>query len=283
MIGAQGYLGSNVYKALLPYYPDLIGTHHSGKYAISLEKPEINFSLEGYRYALIAAGIRYIHVCEDDYERSHYINVEKTLELGKNLVDRGVIPIFCSTDYVFDGQQEIYKTTCPTSPMNAYGRLKAELEQKASELGALTVRISKIYGLKKGDKTLFDVMADSFMNNKPIQAAVDQVFAPITIDDVVSNLLDLLRMEAVGIQHIAGPTFATRIEMARSVAKALGKSDNLIIPVSISNFDHINRPKKVILRASLPALSWEEGVQIITRQYLHENNSSSLSQYQSTS
>ena len=135
IIGSSGYIGKHFCCA----YPHALQINRS---QLDLCDPQMTFSTQGVRYAVVAAGMGNPKSCEANPEMSYQCNVTGPIILGKELLKRGILPIFFSTDYVFDETNNV-------APLNTYGMQKAELEVKATQLGALVVRLSKVYGIKK--------------------------------------------------------------------------------------------------------------------------------------
>lgn len=254
IIGSDGFIGRHFARA----FPDAFSVNRT---MLDLLNPKITFPVEGYRYALIAAGISNPAGCELEPEKSYACNVTGTLALGKELRKRGVIPIFCSSDYVFDERLAIM-------PLNAYGRQKAELEKKGVEMDALVLRLSKVYGIEKNDRTLFDEMASTLDQRKLIRAAKDQIFPPIFIGDVIQQVRSLIEKQMRGVQQISGPSFASRYEMALLLAKKMGVETNLVKPIEIDEIeDGVKRPRQLRISSSWPGMQWEEGIERVAKNY----------------
>ena len=254
IIGSAGFIGRHFYRA----FPDALSV---GRAQLDLCDPAMNFSIEGARYAVIAAGIGNPQKCEAHPELSHRCNVTGTLALGKELLKRGILPIFFSTDYVFDDTLNI-------APLNIYGLQKAELEEKGAKLGALVVRLSKVYGIEKGDGTLFDEMAARLKEGKQVRAARDQLFAPVYIGDVVRQVMEWAQRDVRGVVTCAGPSFATRIEMAHLMAEKLEVDQELVTEISLDDLkDGVRRPKRLTLKGDFPALNWQEGIERVVQAY----------------
>ena len=254
VIGSKGFIGRHFCHA----FPQALQIDRS---QLDLSDPCLTFSTEGRKIALITAGVGNPKRCEEDPSLSYHCNVAGTLKVGKELLKRGILPIFFSTDYVFDDNLNV-------SPLNAYGRQKAELEKEALALDALVIRLSKVYGIEKGDRTLFDEMADTLTQGNRIQAAYDQVFSPIFVGDVVQQVMALIEKGKRGIVNVFGPSFASRLEMARKVAEKLGVKSELIKEISLDDLkDGICRPKQLALSSDFPAMNWDSGVECVVKNY----------------
>src|SRR5205823_2437610 len=147
-----------------------------------------------------------------------------TLELVRQLWERDIVPIFLSSDYVFDGKRtDGYDDKAPVSPGTEYGRQKAAVEKFLAESGRshLVLRLSKVFGLEKGDGTLLDEMAASLMSGRPVAAARDQVFCPTWVVDLVKAIMEVQVRGLRGIVNLCSPQPWSRYELARVVARTL--------------------------------------------------------------
>jgi dTDP-4-dehydrorhamnose reductase len=253
VIGSNGFIGRHFCRA----FPESLAI---GRSDLDLCQPEIHCSTHWRRFALIAAGVGNPKKCESDPQHTYHCNVDGPISLGKQLSERGIVPIFFSTDYVFDDSLKV-------APLNAYGRQKAELEAKVSHMDALVIRLSKVYGVEKGDGTLFDEMAATLVRGEYVQAARDQIFAPIYVADVIHQTMACLKAGQRGIVTLVGPRFASRLEMAKKVAAEL-HVDDLVRDISLDDLnDGVCRPKLLKLTSNFPALSWEDGIQRVVKAY----------------
>jgi dTDP-4-dehydrorhamnose reductase len=271
VIGAKGFLGRHFHT----FYPECLGTHHvlaPGFETLDLFHPHLDWLKEHYPFAIIAGGIVNPKKCN---EESYLCNVEGPLLLGKLLVERGTLPIFFSSDYVFDGTQPFYTSASLHSPLNLYGKQKAELEVRLlQELqgNCLIIRLSKVYGTTKGDGTLFDEMTATLVQKKPLFAAHDQIFAPMSVEEVVQGVAELQKKRARGLFQFAGPLSASRYEMASYLAQDLGREE-LVKRISLDDLnDGIVRPKCTYLHSTVFAAPWKEGINKMVREYARERD-----------
>lgn len=253
VIGALGLVGGAFLKVLRNRAPNTLGTHRfeTGTLKrLDLLQPDLERLLEGHSYssAIIAAGIPNIRRCEEDPQLTHQCNVKGTLRLVEQLCKMGITPIVLSTDYVFDGRAGSYHEDSPVNALNEYGKQKAELERLVGrDFGeeSLIIRLSKVYGTQKGDRTLIDEMVSLLVERKKVRAAFDQIFCPVHIDDVVDAVMRLESVGARGIYHVCGDEAISRLDLARIVCQALGASLDLIEPISLKDLSEpFIRPQK---------------------------------------
>lgn len=252
IIGAGGFLGSRLMAAHRAIYPNCVGTYYSsGKPVLDLLKPDIthlNLSSTGHENVIIAAGVIDVYKCEWEKEYTYPRNVTGTLELVRQIIEEGLKPIFISTDWVFRGDTGNYNDNAIPAPICGYGAQKAEVEKIMPQIckdNYLIVRLSRLFSLKKGDKSTPDQIAYLLSQGKTIRAARDQVFGPLLVDDAVKAIMGLQRAGATGVVNINSPEIWSRLQLAYEIADAMGVNRNLIESISLDDLDdNIPRPKR---------------------------------------
>lgn len=280
VIGAKGFLGAAFLRRLKSLQSPVIGTHHSdsqGFNVFDLASPQIG-QWKGTS-AIVAAGVTNIRKCELEKEACRQKNVEGTLNLVDQLLHKGIKPILFSSDYVFDGEKGNYDEESKLNPLNEYGRQKAELEtrlEKEYRGKYLLIRLSKVYGLEKGDGSLIDEMIQNFMRGQKIKAAVDQIFCPVFVEDVVDLVLQLDELDATGVFQIAGNERISRYDLARAVCKIGNYPANLIEPIVLRDLNEpFLRPcqtdmknQKSLKTTGMKMTNLEFAIQQLVEQYI---------------
>lgn len=237
VIGASGYLGRHLWNAYRQAHPDVVGTAFSSTASPALRRFDIRSpdldpcELEdtGHEAVIISSAKANIGYCEQNQADAHDVNVRGTLELMGRLGKSSLQVIFLSSDYVFDGSTGAYRDDAETAPTTEYGRHKASVEAELPRLtdNHIILRLSKIFGVQKGDATLLDETAGALMNGKEVRAAVDQTFCPTFVDDLVRAILLVQQQDLRGIINVCSPEALSRYEIARRVADAVGRHETL--------------------------------------------------------
>jgi dTDP-4-dehydrorhamnose reductase len=257
VIGAGGYLGRHLLAAYQRVYPDTLGVDVVGPWThlLDLAAPDIRplkLRESGYEYAIISAAVTGLARCEQDKDYTRARNVTGTLELARQLTGEGVIPVFFSTDNVFDGREGGYTDEAPTSPVNEYGAQKAEMERRLPEVTRgryLIPRLGKVFGLIRGDRTLLDEMAERLSRGQEVAAARDQIFCPVLVGDVVWAVLGLQEVGATGLFNVCAPEVWSRFDLALALAQALGVDPALVKGISLDDLkEPFRRTKRGDLR-----------------------------------
>jgi dTDP-4-dehydrorhamnose reductase len=196
----------------------------------------------GLTHAFILLGITYIDACARDPGGSAGVNVTGVMQVIDDLMAAGVVPVFTSTDAVFDGRRGGWSEADPVSPILTYGRQKVEIEQYLAgrQLPSLTVRLCKVID---PDTPPGDWLGDALSQlerGQTIQAARDQVFTPVAADEVAAGLVQLAQQGATGLFHMGGPQACSRLDLMQRLVVAapvhLASAGRCIVPSSIRDF-----------------------------------------------
>ena len=237
IIGASGFIGSHLIKKYKSKYPDCIGTSFSSDVTnllkFDLRNPNIkslDLDQTGHKAVIITSYKANIPYCENEPRKAYEVNVEGILQLIKNLSQTSLKIIFLSSEYVFDGNQGKYSDNHPRAPNTAYGKHKKIIEDEIKNLtdNFLVLRLSKMYGLTKGDKTILDEAANLLNQKKEVLAASDQYFNPTFIDDLVKAIIDIQEKDLKGYINVCAPETWSRFEMHTQLALIMNKNINLI-------------------------------------------------------
>ncbi|MEJ2749316.1 MAG: sugar nucleotide-binding protein [Anaerolineae bacterium] len=122
--------------------------------------------------------------------------------------------IHLSTDSIFDGLNPPYDETAVPTPVNEYGRAKADAEHIVSDYpNHVIVRTSLIYGLREMDHgTAW--MARALAASEPVQLFDNQIRNPVWVETLSLACLELAANDFTGILNVAGQQVMTRAELA---------------------------------------------------------------------
>lgn len=207
IIGASGYIGQHLLRKYREKYPNSTGTSFSNN-AKDLDYFDIRYSnieclnLEqrGYKDILIASAISNIKYCGEEPEKTYDVNVTGTLKLIKDISKTSLKIIYLSSDAVFDGIKGCFGDYDATNPSTVYGKHKTIIEKEIIKItkSFLVLRLSKIYGLKKGDNTILDEAANKICNNEQVLSAWDQYLCPTYINDLTRIIINLQKKILLG-------------------------------------------------------------------------------------
>ena len=190
VIGASSYIGGHLIKKYRSEYPDCIGTSFSNNdnnfITFDIRNSNIdvlNLEETGHKAVIIASAKSNLSYCENKSSKAYEVNVNGNMQLINKLSKTSLKIIFLSSDYVFNGTSGKYSDEDETNPFTVYGKHKKIIEDEIKKItdNFLVLRLSKIYGLKKGDKTILDEAANLLKQGKQVLAADNQYFCPTFI------------------------------------------------------------------------------------------------------
>ncbi|MBI3542889.1 MAG: sugar nucleotide-binding protein, partial [Deltaproteobacteria bacterium] len=193
------------------------------------ETPEVERQLaamasalaRGRRTALVfAAAFTNVDACETDPARCERVNERNTAAVMKWARDGfGARIAFYSTDYVFDGERGFYPETSPRSPVSAYGRSKAFVEEwlERHAPDSLILRTTGVYDYLPGSKNFLMQMLALWGEGKPTRVPSDQLANPVWARQLAKATVELLARGSRGIYNVAGATQLARVDFARAI------------------------------------------------------------------
>jgi dTDP-4-dehydrorhamnose reductase len=176
------------------------------------------------------AGYVRVDDAEREAENCFRENTDGAATLAAACRQRGVALLTFSSDLVFDGAKgSPYVESDAASPLNVYGRSKAEAERRVLEElpSALVVRTSAFFG--PWDEHNFITSAlRTLAEGRKLVAADDAFVSPTYVPDLVGASLDLLIDGDQGIWHLSNEGAITWAELARLAARRAGLDTGLV-------------------------------------------------------
>jgi dTDP-4-dehydrorhamnose reductase len=193
VIGKSGQLGKSIHK--------LIADTKQAENFIFVGRKEIDFCdksmIENYfkdnSYDIIINCAAYTGVdkAEEEEEIANQVNHLAVLQLAHIVKKQRAKFIHISTDYVFDGRNNNpYKETDKTNPINVYGKTKLKGEkaiQKILPYDAIIIRVSWMYS-EYGNNFVKTIMRLG-KERKEINVVNDQVGSPTYATDLANLIL----------------------------------------------------------------------------------------------
>ncbi|HRQ42190.1 MAG TPA: SDR family oxidoreductase [Chloroflexota bacterium] len=120
--------------------------------------------------------------------------------------------IHLSTDVVFRGDAPPYAETAVPTPINAYGRAKADAEAIVqTHPNHVIIRTSLIYGLDMMDHSTA-WMAGALRAGQPVTLFNDQIRNPVWVNSLSQACLELAQHTFTGILNVAGCQVMSRAD-----------------------------------------------------------------------
>jgi dTDP-4-dehydrorhamnose reductase len=223
VVGGSGFIGSHLMARLGA--GNAVGTYHRhgfpGGVAFDGATGRIGDVVAGlgagFSHAFVLHGAIDTEACARDPAGTAAINVEGVWRVLCDLLDAGIVPVYLSTDYVFDGSRGGWRETDLAVPATQYGIQKLAVERRllADPRRSLIVRLSRVVGVDSGTHSVLGPWAEEIRLGKTMRCATDQIFSPAGVDDVAGALIALAAAGATGLYHLGGPEPFSRIELVR--------------------------------------------------------------------
>lgn len=168
-----------------------------------------------------ASGYVNVDSAENDVERCFRENTVGPSILADACARYAIKLLTFSSDLVFNGnQRHPYTESGEVSPLNVYGRSKAESEQQVLTryANSLVVRTSAFFG--PWDRYNFITQGlKALAEGRPFAAANDMTMSPTYVPDLVHACLDLLIDGAAGIWHLTNGHSLTWVDLISTAAQ----------------------------------------------------------------
>jgi len=186
--------------------------------------------------------------CELNQWQCYDVNVQGTLNLLANAEEYKSFFLFVSTDFVFSGDEGMYKEEDATNPVNFYGKSKADAEDAVREysLDWAIVRTVLVYGRPaSGKQNILTIVKDKLEKGETYNVVNDQVRTPTYVEDLAKGIATIIEKKSKGVFHLSGQDILTPYEMACITADFLKLDKSLIKKVTAADFSQpARRPLK---------------------------------------
>ena len=250
--GVTGLLGSNAALALAGNH-EVIGAARSRPHAAAIEFVPVDLASASSRSGLVGranadvvlhtAAVSSIEAAEADPELAHELNVVAAADLARQALDHGARFVHISTDAVFDGVRGHYTESDPVSPMNAYGRTKAESEEAVLDAApdSLVARVNFYGWSPTGSRSLAEFFYNALRVGRPVFGFRDVSVSTLQVSALVHSLVGLVGVGAAGVTHVVSSEPIDKFTFGRRLANRLELDAELISPASST--DHLENAR----------------------------------------
>ena len=153
------------------------------------------------------------------------------------LIENNIIPIYISSDGVFDGLKGGYIETDKKNPVNCYGTIKNEVEDYLLKSGNkfMILRMGRVFGTDLCDDTIITNTIRQLKERKTLLCANDEIFTPLYIEDLCKAIIKLIRKRYEGVLHLISIESISRYEIAKTIQKYFNLRNIEIIPCKINS------------------------------------------------
>lgn len=223
--GASGLVGSRILELLKDKYEFDSSTEDI------TQKDSIQNRIENSNAQIVLHLAAKAHVdgCEKDKifaeeGEAWKINVEGTRNIVEACSSSNKKLIYISTDFIFDGEKDIYTEEDSPNPINWYGKTKYEGEKIIQDLteNFIIARIAYPYRANFQKTDFIRSLIEKFRNGETLTMVADHIMVPTFIDDVAFAIDSLIDKDQKGIFHITGSQPISPFDTAFLIADTFG-------------------------------------------------------------
>jgi len=198
-----------------------------------------------FSHAVVLLGDTKLNSCFADPAKSRSLNVVGIGRVLDRLRQWNIVPVFTSTEAVFDGRKGNYDEHDAPNPLVEYGRQKVEVERRltADFPHFLLLRLAMVYGDAPGDGSLPTDWAAKIRRGESLTCAHDNRSAPIHVDDVAASIAALIDRGCNGIFHVAGLQTVSRCELLDMLVREAVARGGVEPPIRRCSIDDFTLPE----------------------------------------
>jgi len=212
------------------------------------------FSKNKFDYCINAAAYTAVDLAETETALAQLINATAVGYLADACHKNNCRLIHISTDYVFDGTNEIgYDVDDATSPINVYGATKLEGEKLALSLNPETIVIRTSWVYSYHGKNFVKTMMKLMQERESLNVVADQIGKPTYAADLASAIFQIIFSEkefVSGMFHFANQGVISWYDFAVAIKEIGGYNCN-VNPIASSEYPvPAKRPNYSILNTN---------------------------------
>ena len=215
-------------------------------------KEEVNdfFWQNAPDFCINAAAYTAVDLAETDIEKAFLVNADGTENLAEACAENNAQFIHVSTDYVFDGENNLaYTEEDFTNPLGVYGASKLAGDELALEVNPCSVilRISWVYS--EFGKNFVKTMLNLFATKEELSIVADQFGQPTNANDLAEAIMKIIKSEKItpGIFNFSNLGRISWFDFAEKIAE-LSEAKIKLNAIETSQYPTpAKRPKNSVL------------------------------------
>ena len=170
------------------------------------------------KYLIILGGIVNFKEINKSLEKARKVNVFDTIKTIDMCKRNNIIPIFISSESVFDGKTGFYSENSTPVPIFHYGEMKNQVEKyiQANFVNFSIIRLSKVYSIyKKDNSLLWSLIKHAKEGESTMRLSFDSCFSPVSIEYIYEAFKKILNSQNLpNFLHLSGIEYYSRKELA---------------------------------------------------------------------
>lgn len=237
--GANGQLGQSLQKLSQKEKDFQFLFTDSETLDITNKEEVLNFFWQNEPNVCInAAAYTAVDLAETDTEKAFLVNADGTENLALACAEYNAQFIHVSTDYVFDGTNNLeYTEEDFTNPLGVYGASKLAGEELALEANPCTIILRTSWVYSEFGKNFVKTMLSLFATKEELNVVADQYGQPTNATDLAEAILTIVKTEkkTPGIFNFSNEGKISWYDFAQKIAELSG-SKIKINPIVTSQY-----------------------------------------------
>jgi dTDP-4-dehydrorhamnose reductase len=241
IVGASGFVGRRLQQTLGPKActPSYLQRSIPGgiRYDARTErlKDVLAANPRRYSHVFVLYGAIDMDGCARDPEGTARVNIDSVRRMIDDTISYGALPVYASTDYIFDGKRGNWTEGDDAHPVMEYGRQKLAIETFLRHLDApwITARFSKVVSGERDTHSMLGQWVNDIIAARTMRCASDQVFSPAYVGDVAELLVKLAISGERGLFNLAGPAAYSRLDLLQLLVSKIREVDQKITPTIV--------------------------------------------------
>ena len=163
-------------------------------------KEEVNdfFWQNAPDFCINAAAYTAVDLAETDVEKAFLVNADGTENLAEACSENNAQFIHVSTDYVFDGENNLaYTEEDFTNPLGVYGASKLAGDELALEVNPCSVILRTSWVYSEFGKNFVKTMLNLFATKDELNIVADQFGQPTNANDLAEAIMKIIKSEKI--------------------------------------------------------------------------------------
>ena len=236
-------------------------------------KEEVNdfFWQNAPDFCINAAAYTAVDLAETDIEKAFLVNADGAENLAEACAENNAQFIHVSTDYVFDGENNLaYTEEDFTNPLGVYGASKLAGDELALEVNPCSVILRTSWVYSEFGKNFVKTMLNLFATKEELSIVADQFGQPTNANDLAEAIMKIIKSEKItpGIFNFSNMGRISWFDFAEKIAE-LSEAKIKLNAIETSQYPTpAKRPKNSVLDLdkisktyAVPLKPWEESLE----------------------
>ena len=235
-------------------------------------KEEVNdfFWQNAPDFCINAAAYTAVDLAETEVEKAFLVNADGAENLAEACAENNAQFIHVSTDYVFDGENNLaYTEEDFTNPLGVYGASKLAGDELALEVNPCSVILRTSWVYSEFGKNFVKTMLNLFATKEELSIVADQFGQPTNANDLAEAIMKIIKSEKItpGIFNFSNLGRISWFDFAEKIAE-LSEAKIKLNAIETSQYPTpAKRPKNSVLDLdkisktyAVPLKPWEESL-----------------------